>query len=30
MGDYRILCDIKDGELVVLTLEVGHRRGVCR
>ena len=30
VGDYRILCDIKDGELVVLTLEVGHRRDVCR
>lgn len=24
MGDYRILCDIKDDELVVLALEVGH------
>lgn len=30
VGDYRILCDIKDDELVVLALEVGHRREVYR
>ena len=29
-GDYRVLCDIKDDELVVLALEVGHRRDVYR
>ena len=26
IGDYRILCQIKDGELVVLVVAVGHRR----
>lgn len=30
VGDYRVLCDIKDDELVVLALEIGHRRDVCR
>lgn len=25
VGDYRILCDIQDEELVVLAIEVGHR-----
>ncbi|MEC4293844.1 type II toxin-antitoxin system RelE family toxin [Adlercreutzia shanghongiae] len=30
VGDYRILCDIKDDELVVLALEIGHRRDVYR
>lgn len=27
-GDYRILCRIDDGELVVLVVKVGHRREV--
>lgn len=26
IGDYRILCEIRDSELVVLAIEVGHRR----
>lgn len=26
IGDYRVLCDIRDDELVVLALEIGHRR----
>jgi mRNA interferase RelE/StbE len=30
MGDYRILCDIQDGALVVLVVEVGHRGHVYR
>lgn len=30
IGDYRILCDIQDNELVVLALEVGHRRSVYK
>ncbi len=25
VGDYRILCKIKDEELIILVLEVGHR-----
>lgn len=28
VGDYRILCQIKDGELLVLVVGVGHRRDV--
>ncbi len=30
VGDYRILCDIRDDDLVVLAIEVGHRRDVYR
>lgn len=30
VGDYRVLCDIRDDELVVLALEIGHRREVCK
>ncbi|MDI9348793.1 MAG: type II toxin-antitoxin system RelE/ParE family toxin [Candidatus Symbiobacter sp.] len=25
VGDYRIICDIKDNELVIVALEIGHR-----
>ena len=25
IGDYRILADIRDGELLILVIEVGHR-----
>lgn len=25
VGDYRIVCDIEDGELIVLVLDVAHR-----
>jgi mRNA interferase RelE/StbE len=28
VGDYRILCQIKDGELLVLVVAAGHRRNV--
>ena len=28
VGHYRILCQIKDGELLVLVVAVGHRRDV--
>lgn len=28
VGDYRILCQIKDRELLVLVVAVGHRRDV--
>ena len=28
VGRYRILCHIKDGELLVLVVAVGHRRDV--
>lgn len=30
VGDYRVLCEIKDDELVVLALEIGHRRDVYK
>lgn len=26
IGDYRIICEIKDNEVIVLVLEIGHRR----
>lgn len=26
VGDYRILCDIDDGRLVILVVDVAHRR----
>lgn len=28
IGDYRVLCEIKDDELLVLAIEIGHRREV--
>lgn len=28
IGDYRLICKIKDNELVILALTVGHRREV--
>ena len=28
VGDYRILCQITDGELLVLVVAVGHRKDV--
>ncbi|WP_413154830.1 type II toxin-antitoxin system RelE family toxin [Bartonella sp. cb54] len=28
VGDYRILCDLYDKELVVLVLAVGHRKNI--
>ncbi|HLR97828.1 MAG TPA: type II toxin-antitoxin system RelE/ParE family toxin [Jiangellaceae bacterium] len=30
VGDYRIVYDVQDDELVVLVLRVGHRREVYR
>ena len=28
IGDYRVICEIKDEQLVVLALSLGHRREV--
>lgn len=28
IGDYRLICEIRDSELVILALSVGHRRDV--
>ena len=30
VGDYRIICDIRDGALCVLVIEVGNRKEVDR
>ena len=30
VGDYRLICDIQDEKVVVLVLEVGHRKDVYR
>ena len=30
VGDYRVVCKIQDDVLIVLVLEVGHRREVYR
>lgn len=30
VGDYRILCDIEDGRLVILVVDVAHRREVYK
>lgn len=28
IGDYRLICDINDNELVILAVSIGHRRDV--
>lgn len=30
VGDYRILCEIKENELIILTLKIGHRKDIYR
>jgi len=30
IGDYRIICEIQDGKLCVLVIEIGHRSAVYR
>jgi len=30
VGDYRLICDIVDEQLVVVVLATGHQRDVCR
>ena len=30
VGDYRIICEIKDEEVIVLVLEIGHRREIYK
>ena len=30
VGDYRLICDIKDPEITILVLELGHRKDVYR
>jgi len=28
VGDYRLICELKDNELIVLVVRVGHRKGI--
>lgn len=28
VGNYRIICDIRDEELIILALSIGHRRNI--
>jgi mRNA interferase RelE/StbE len=28
VGDYRLICDIQDGELCILVIEIGNRKAV--
>lgn len=30
VGDYRLICDIQDGALVILVIEISHRAEVYR
>ncbi len=30
VGDYRLICEIKDREFVILVIAVGHRREIYR
>ena len=28
IGDYRVICEIKDNEVIVLVVEIGHRKNI--
>ncbi|MDR9778028.1 type II toxin-antitoxin system RelE/ParE family toxin, partial [Rhizobium hidalgonense] len=28
MGDYRLICNIQDEKLIILVVEIGHRKDV--
>lgn len=28
VGDYRILCEVKDGDFIILALTLGHRKNI--
>lgn len=30
IGNYRVICNIDDTNLIVLALEVGHRKSICK
>ena len=29
VGDYRVILDIKNNELLILVVEIGHRKNIC-
>ncbi|MDY5585047.1 MAG: type II toxin-antitoxin system RelE/ParE family toxin [Arcanobacterium sp.] len=30
IGDYRLICHLESGELIILVLELGHRKSIYR
>jgi len=30
IGDYRLICEIQDKKIIILVLEVGHRRNIYK
>jgi len=30
IGDFRLLCRIEDGELIILVIEIGHRKEIYK
>lgn len=30
IGDYRLICEIKENEIIILVLEIGHRRDIYK
>ena len=30
VGDYRIICEIQDNEVIILVLEIGHRKEIYK
>jgi len=30
VGNYRLICQIKDGELIILVLDIGHRKNIYK
>jgi mRNA interferase RelE/StbE len=30
VGDYRLIAQIKDAELLILVIELGHRKGIYK
>ncbi len=30
VGDYRIICDIRQKELIILVIDIGHRKNIYR
>ena len=30
VGDYRLICQIKDNELIILVLDIGHRKNIYK